>query len=353
MTDTVPPPIGSLLLPDNEAIHVTDTPTIPGGVLINVNPPGAGTVTGGGTYANGATATITATANPGYIFADFNGGVPTTSANPLKVTVNGSLTINANFLPANTVTVNINPPGAGTVTGAGQFIAGFTTNIAATANPGYVFANFSLNGGTNPDNPLPLTVTGPITITANFLPVVTVNVNPANAGTVTGGGPYSPGAQATITATPNSSFFSFANFSGSVPTTSTNPLMVTVNGPLTVTANFTPLEPSLAVSVVGALTVNDTAVTVPVTITNKGKGEALNGYISSVVATVVGGDGIVSVQSGIPSQEVGLGVGGSFTVPVVFNWSPFANRVSFRFTLSYLDSQSTPFQSTQTVTLFR
>ena len=135
---------------------MTDTPTIPGAVLISVYPPGAGTVTGSGFYPNGATATITATANPGYIFADFNGGVSTTSANPLKVTVTGSLTINASFLPANTVTVNVNPPGAGTVTGGGQFIVGFTTSITAVANPGYVFANFTYSGTTSPDQPPPL-----------------------------------------------------------------------------------------------------------------------------------------------------------------------------------------------------
>jgi hypothetical protein len=57
-----------------------------------------GTVTGGGSYLHGASAIITATGNPGYLFADW-GGDASGSTNPLSVVMNANKTITANFIP--------------------------------------------------------------------------------------------------------------------------------------------------------------------------------------------------------------------------------------------------------------
>ena len=64
-----------------------------------------------------------------------------------------------------TVTTNVNDKTMGTVTGAGEYAEGTTVTLTAAANPGYNFVNWS-NGETA--NPLKLTVTENVEITANF-----------------------------------------------------------------------------------------------------------------------------------------------------------------------------------------
>ncbi len=64
-----------------------------------------------------------------------------------------------------TVTANVNDPAMGAVSGAGEYAEGKTATLTANANPGYKFVNWS-NGST--DNPLKITVTEDIEITANF-----------------------------------------------------------------------------------------------------------------------------------------------------------------------------------------
>ena len=63
-------------------------------VTTAVSPTGAGTVTGGGTYEYGKSATLTATANSGYTFSKWSDGVTT---NPRTVTVTQDVTYTANF----------------------------------------------------------------------------------------------------------------------------------------------------------------------------------------------------------------------------------------------------------------
>lgn len=57
-----------------------------------------GTVTGGGNYLHGTTATLTATGNPGYVFSTWTGDV-TGTANPLAVLMDSDKIITANFVP--------------------------------------------------------------------------------------------------------------------------------------------------------------------------------------------------------------------------------------------------------------
>ena len=64
-----------------------------------------------------------------------------------------------------TVTANVNDPAMGAVSGAGEYAEGKTATLTANANAGYRFVNWS-NGST--DNPLKITVTENIEITANF-----------------------------------------------------------------------------------------------------------------------------------------------------------------------------------------
>lgn len=61
-----------------------------------------GTVTGGGKYEEGATATLTATANAGYEFVNWDNG---STNNPLIVTVTADAEYTANFQAANGINV--------------------------------------------------------------------------------------------------------------------------------------------------------------------------------------------------------------------------------------------------------
>ena len=63
------------------------------------------------------------------------------------------------------VTTNVNDPAMGKVIGAGEYEEGKTATLTAVPNPAYKFVNWS-NGST--DNPLKITVTEDVEVTANF-----------------------------------------------------------------------------------------------------------------------------------------------------------------------------------------
>ena len=63
------------------------------------------------------------------------------------------------------VTLLVNDPAMGTVTGAGQYAAGTTVTISATANDGFQFVNWS-DG--NAEATRSIVVNSDITLTANF-----------------------------------------------------------------------------------------------------------------------------------------------------------------------------------------
>ena len=81
------------------------------------NPAEGGTVTGAGTYAEGATCTLTATANEDYVFVNWteNGEEVSTEAT-YSFTVEAPRNLTANFaLPSFTITATANPSDGGTI----------------------------------------------------------------------------------------------------------------------------------------------------------------------------------------------------------------------------------------------
>ena len=205
-------------------------------ITTNVTPTGAGTVTGGGTYPAGSSITLTATANPGYTFSQWQDG---STANPRTITVNGDATYTAQFTQdIYTISVYANPANGGTVTGGGAYHYGETPTLTATANSGYEFQGWNDGVSTNPRQ---ITVTGNATYTAIFSEVgatyyvVTTSVSPAGAGTVTGGGAYEAGTVITLAATANPGY-TFSQWNDGI---TQNPRTVTVNSNLSFTAVFT------------------------------------------------------------------------------------------------------------------
>jgi hypothetical protein len=137
------------------------------------------------------------------------------------------------------LTVSASPAGGGTVGGGGAFAAGSTPTVTAAANAGYAFINWTLGGivaGTSSNCAVALN--GDETLVANFQPTCTlaVSASPAGGGTVSGGGTFLEGSILIVTATTNNGF-EFIGWSGDATGTE-NPLTVTLNTNLEITANF-------------------------------------------------------------------------------------------------------------------
>ena len=106
------------------------------------------------------------------------------------------------------------------------------------------------------DNPLTLTVTGDVTVVANFKAIehtITATVNDPAMGSVEGAGVYTYGATATLTATANEGY-EFVGWTVGENTVTDNPLTLTVTGDVNVVANFKAIEHTITA------TVNDPAM---------------------------------------------------------------------------------------------
>ena len=154
-----------------------------------------GTVSGGGTYNEGATVTLTATAATGYRFVSWQDG---NTQNPRTVTVTGNATYTATFeaIPPTqyTITATSNNTAWGTVSGGGTYNEGATATLTATAATGYHFVQWQ-DGNTQ--NPRTVTVTANATYVATFADnvgiddveaaVISVAPNPATVFAEVGG----------------------------------------------------------------------------------------------------------------------------------------------------------------------
>jgi glucose/arabinose dehydrogenase len=79
-------------------------------------------------------------------------------------------TYTANFRLEHPLTTAANPPGGGTISPGGFFAAGSVAAVAATPAPGWRFFRFS-GDSTSSTSPLNLTMDGPKSLTAQFLPL--------------------------------------------------------------------------------------------------------------------------------------------------------------------------------------
>ena len=196
-------------------------------ISVSANPSNGGTVTGGGTYQQGQSCTVSATANNGYTFTNWteNGNVVSTNRD-YTFTVNGNRTLVANFTQQNyTISVSANPTLGGTVTGGGAFHYGDNCTVTATANNGNTFTNWTEGGNVVSTNAsYSFTVTGNRTLVANFTAqTYTINAvaSPNYGGTVSGGGNFNYGQSCTLTATPAANY-TFINWTKQGEVVSTN-----------------------------------------------------------------------------------------------------------------------------------
>ena len=213
-------------------------------VTLVANPTAGGAVSG--SYANLESDHYTAVATPnvGYTFTNWTEGSSVLSTDAsYSFDVTNDHTLQANFtINTYTITVAANPTGYGTVTGGGTYNYGTEVTLTATANTGYSFVNWTLNGNvvSGEDN-YTITVTDNANYVANFEInnyTISATANPEEGGTVTGGGTYTYGANVTVTATANTGY-TFTNWTENGTEVSTSASYTfTANSDRNLVANF-------------------------------------------------------------------------------------------------------------------
>ena len=213
-------------------------------ITVSANPTNGGRVSGGGTYQQGQQCTVAARANTGYTFTNWteNGNVVSSSLS-YQFTVTGNRTLVANFQAQSyTITATADPTTGGTVTGGGTFDYGQSCTLTATPATGYTFINWTKNGQQVSANAnYTFNVTESATYVAHFQPqsfTISVSGNPANAGTVTGGGTYTYGTSCTVTATPQQRYIFESWTENGVVVSTEQSYTFTVTADRTLVANF-------------------------------------------------------------------------------------------------------------------
>ena len=117
-------------------------------ITVSANPANGGTVMGGGTYQQGQSCTVTATANEGYTFNNWteNGNVISNNAS-YSFMVTGSSALVANFtLNTIQITTAVEPAEGGNATGGGTYNYGDEVTITVETNEDWAFQNWTENG---------------------------------------------------------------------------------------------------------------------------------------------------------------------------------------------------------------
>ena len=210
------------------AIFVSNVSTI---TVANANP-GMGNVGGSGVYYYQNLVSITATANYGYHFVQWNDG---NTQNPRTIIVSQDSAFTAFFaLNTYSIVATSNSTTMGSVSGGGQYT--YLHEMSMTATPAYGYHFVQWNDGVT-DNPRTLTVTRDSAFIAQFAAnsyTLTVAANDATMGSAYGAGSYNYNTTATLSAVANYGYH-FTQWSDAV---TDNPRIVTVLNNATYTAQF-------------------------------------------------------------------------------------------------------------------
>lgn len=141
-------------------------------LVINVT--GNGTVTGAGSYTQGAEAVVVATPGADFVFAGwYEDGVLLSTVNPGTIDMDRARTIEARFVASGEtpvrITVNATSAGNGTVSGGGSVEAGASVTLTATPAEGYRFVGWYVDAGlASSANPYTFTANENTDIEARF-----------------------------------------------------------------------------------------------------------------------------------------------------------------------------------------
>jgi hypothetical protein len=185
-------------------------------ISLSANPIAGGTVSGGGTFNNGQSVAVTATANTGWNFDGWKENGTTVSANAsYTFTVSADRTLTAEFSQQQyTISASANPTAGGSTSGTGTFTYNQSATLTATANTGWNFDGWKENGTTVSANAsYTFTVSADRTLTAAFSQqqyTISASANPTAGGSTSGTGTFTYNQSATLTATANTGW----NFDG-------------------------------------------------------------------------------------------------------------------------------------------
>jgi hypothetical protein len=219
------------------------------------SPPSAGSTTGGGTYVNGQSETLTATVSDScYTFVNW-----TTNGTPVGTSTNCTFTVAtnqlfvANFVPIPyNIALSSSPAAGGITAGGGAAGCGTNLTIYATPNSCYTFVNWTENGNVVSWFPYyTFTVGGSHNFVANFTPTIysisTGSLLPGG-GSTSGGGTTNCGASVTVAATASSGY-TFLNWLENGNVVSMSPsYSFTATSDRVLVANFVPNTPLLGFS---------------------------------------------------------------------------------------------------------
>jgi hypothetical protein len=209
-------------------------------VTVSALPGIGGKVKGGGTYYEGVVRSFVATANPGYQFRDWTENGIVVSTNPTYTfAVTSNHTLVANFLRLCNITTSASPFGYGTTAGDGTYLQGNPVTLTATANAGYAFSSWTLDGKKVSGLPTyTFNASYSRAYVANFVKTYAVTVSATLGGTARGTGVYKDGQTITVKASPKIGYV-FVNWTeNGTQISDLASYTFTVTGERTLVANF-------------------------------------------------------------------------------------------------------------------
>ncbi|NLF43613.1 MAG: hypothetical protein GX587_13035, partial [Bacteroidales bacterium] len=208
------------------------------------NPTQGGSISGAGSYNHGAQVSLTATANTGYSFVNWKEGSTVVSTNAsYSFTASANRTLTANFSQQQyVIAASANPVEGGSTTGAGSYNHGAQVSLTATANTGWNFISWLEDGTMVSTSPVyEFLVTESRNLTASFSQSqygINLTAEPAEGGSLSGGGAYNYGQTATVVAQPNSGWEFNAWLENGIVVSQDNEYSFEVTGNRSLSATF-------------------------------------------------------------------------------------------------------------------
>ena len=206
-----------------------------------------GSVSGGGTYADGAGVTLVAEAAPAHVFVNWTeGGLVLTNSASVTFTLHANRTLVANFAAVGAdrrITTGATPAIGGSTTGDGAYASGASATVVATPVAGYKFSKWLVDGASvSTKKSYTFTVSGDRHLVAKFKPVYTVLTSPSPeaGGEISADTTYEPGDPAVLKAKANPGY-AFVNWTqNGVPVSTESNFTFTVTANRVLVANFAP-----------------------------------------------------------------------------------------------------------------
>lgn len=179
-------------------------------ISANAFPPGSGVITGAGAYVQGSSVTVTAAPTAGYVFARWTEDAIVVSTSPtFTFEATSDRTLVAAFIVVGTgrvISTSSTPTAGGSTSGDGEYALGASATVSATANSGYKFSKWLVDGVTvSSSRNYTFTVDANRTLVARFKPVyyVTATAEPVDGGDPEADPIYEVGELARLKAKPN------------------------------------------------------------------------------------------------------------------------------------------------------